>query len=198
VNNHTRQLFNHLNYLINLITFEDKIKIQNVYLSFSKKENGDRPLHLRTQKSTNSFLNIPLRYSSLKAFFLHVSYYKTTRLTHVVGLEMNCFLKDFYCSISFGNEYMVYFYCCWCPSIHLVWLNFTWALTLLEFEVGGYDKMENFLKTIPKLTLFVFYCQGSECLSRRVRRVLLWSQIVRINSTNVAFTCTIHILFNFF
>jgi len=34
-----------------------------------------------------------------------------------------------------------------------LWLNFIWDLTLLEFEVGGYDKMENFLKTILKLTI---------------------------------------------
>jgi len=31
-------------------------------------------------------------------------------------------------------------------------LNFIWDFTLLEFEVGGDDKMENFLKTILKLT----------------------------------------------
>jgi len=37
-------------------------------------------------------------------------------------------------------------------SIDFVWLNFIWDLKLLEFEVGGYDKMENLFKTILKLT----------------------------------------------
>jgi len=37
--------------------------------------------------------------------------------------------------------------------LYLFCFNFIWDFTLLEFEVGGYDKMENFLKTILKLTI---------------------------------------------
>jgi len=44
-------------------------------------------------------------------------------------------------------------YCCWCPSINFAWLNFIWDFKLLEFDVGGYDKEENFLKIILKLTI---------------------------------------------
>jgi hypothetical protein len=35
----------------------------------------------------------------------------------------------------------------------LVKLHLKLYCTLLEFEVGGYDKMENFLTTIPKQTI---------------------------------------------
>jgi len=31
-------------------------------------------------------------------------------------------------------------------------VQFIWNFTLLEFEVGGYDKMEKFLKTVSNLT----------------------------------------------
>jgi len=73
-------------------------------------------------------------------------------LAHVAGLEthIDLFLeKDFYCSISFGNVFIGYTFWCWYPCIYFVWLNFIWVFTL-EFEVGGYDKMESFLKTIIK------------------------------------------------
>ncbi len=49
--------------------------------------------------------------------------------TYDLFLEKNC-----YCNISFGNVYTVYTYCCWCPSIYFVWLNFIWNCLLLEFE----------------------------------------------------------------
>jgi len=63
------------------------------------------------------------------------------------------FEKDLYWSISFGNVYIGYTYCCYWPSIYFVWLNFIWLFTLLEFEVQGYYNMENFLKTILKLII---------------------------------------------
>ncbi len=62
------------------------------------------------------------------------------------------FRKGFYCSISFGNVYIGYTTVVDAPLFILFdWTSFE---TLhLEFEVGGYDQMENFLKPILKLTI---------------------------------------------
>jgi len=49
--------------------------------------------------------------------------------------------------------YIGYTYCCWWPSVNFVWLNCIWDFLLLEFEVGVYDKMENFLRKVLKLTM---------------------------------------------
>ncbi len=46
----------------------------------------------------------------------HVSYYETVRMAHVLCLETH--KGFFYCSISFGNVYMGYTYCWWCPCRH--------------------------------------------------------------------------------
>jgi len=47
--------------------------------------------------------------------------------------------------------YMWYICFCLCPFYYF-WLNLIWDFKLLDFEVGGYDKIENFLKTILKIT----------------------------------------------
>jgi hypothetical protein len=82
-------------------------------------------------------------------FFFHVSCYDTAKLSHVAGLETHIVGAVFCCSITFDNVYIGYthFY------IYFVWLNFIWDFKLLEFEVGGYDNLENVLKTILKVTI---------------------------------------------
>ncbi len=110
----------------------------------------------------------PLEYSLIKKkpFFLNVSFISfLKRSTFVSGSQLfkesmfasmmrqgwhmlqalkctkDLFLeKDFYYSISFGNVYIGYTCCCWCPSIYFVWL------TLHFWKVRGYHKMGNFLK----------------------------------------------------
>jgi len=75
--------------------------------------------HFRVHASSrrkSGYKNVSCFLSDSKIyFFFHVSYNDASRLAHFAGLETligSVFRKGFYCSISFGNVYIGYTYCC--------------------------------------------------------------------------------------